>query len=430
MDFLNPGQKIKKYRKQLRMSQLDFQDKNMTRSYLGMLETGKRKLNSEIAELILEKMKKKALECGIEFNIDSSRLMMSEKDEAREYCLNKLQQTLTEGEFLEIIKIAQQYMLLEIEAKAYRIIADQYYENSNYKKAFINYNLSLDISKSIPLNCKQPYLYNRLGMCKYMELAYSEALLYFSRANHYSIIYNDIKTELNSIYNLALSCESAKMLDDAIKYIELYLSMVNKVDNADSYIYGEILKANCLEEQGEVNDAINLYLNLINITNNNVILGNLYNNLGYLNYKISNFEKSITFFNKSQEIRMKYDEVHLSHTLIHKSELYIKNKLFNEAIMLLSLGIDYAKKFNDKEYLVKGYSLLSDIYLYKTDYDSVEENYLKALEIIKEDHEKNQLLKIYLKLIDLYTIKNNSTNIRKYIELSQNIIDSCCLDCI
>lgn len=430
MEFLNAGEKIKKFRKQLKMKQQDFEDENMTRSYFGMLETGKRKLNYEIAELILEKMKKKAMECEIEFNINSSYLMMSEKDEAKEYCLNRIEETLSENEILEIIKITHQYELLEIEARTYSMIADQYYENADYKKAFINYNLALDISKSISSSCEQPYLYNRLGMCKYMELSYSEALLYFNRANHYAIIYNDTKTELNSIYNLALASESTRMLDDAINYIEIYLSRINKNGNAESYIYGKIFKVNCLEEQGKIDEAINLCLNLIEETNNNNLLGNLYNNLGYLNLKIDHFEKSLVYFNKSQELRMKYDEVHLSHTLIHKSELYIKNELFNEAIMLISLGIDFAKKYNDKEYLVKAYYLLSDIYLNKMDYDLVEENYLKTLEIIGEGNDKNQLLKLYLKLIDIYVTKNDMENMRKYIKLSQKCLENCCTNCI
>jgi len=74
------------------------------------------------------------------------------------------------------------------------------------------------------------------------------------------------------------------------------------------------------------------------------------------------FDESLKAFSKSETIRMENDESNLSHTIIDKSRVYIKKELYTEAIILTKLGIDLATRYNDNNYLLKGYYQLIEIY--------------------------------------------------------------------
>jgi len=83
--------------------------------------------------------------------------------------------------------------------------------------------------------------------------------------------------------------------------------------------------------------------------------------------------------------------------------------------MLINLGIDMAKIYNDNEYLLKAYYFLVDIYTLTDDYDKVEENYNNILTILKDRKDNNNLLKVYMKLWELNFNRNNCEKAERII---------------
>lgn len=428
MDFLNPAQRLKKIRKQLNMKQQDFQEKEMTRSYYGMLENGKRNLSFDTAFKILEKFKRKAEQLCIDLDIDEKYLMMSPMEEAKKYCLDNLEDDINQEKATELINIVKRYNLAEVEAEIYKILGDISYRNKTYNQAFLNYSFSIDIYKNTTNKKNIAYLYNRLGMCKFSVFECNDSVIYFNRAIYYSSIYNDEVTGSYAIYNIAKCYRKLKKYDKAIEYCDIFISECNKSENVENYIYAQSMKANCLGDTEKIDNAILIYNELLREKIEIVapLKAYVYNNLGSLYFKKEELIKSLNYFNKSQSIRSEVDKKNLSHTLIDKSEVYIKQKLYNEAIMIINLGIDMAKIYKDSQYLLKSYNLLIEIYTLNGDCNKVEENYNNMLIILKDTKDTKNLLKVYLSLCELTFRGNNYEKAYEYLKLSQTTLEICC----
>lgn len=427
MEFLTPAKRLKKLRKSLNMKQFDFDQEDLTRGYYGMIENGQRNLNIDIAKKIFEKLRIRATEIGVELDFDEHYLVMSERDEAEAYCLKHLKKDLTKEEANELISIAKDYILEEVEAEIHKILGDNNYSATNYNDAFLNYIMSLDIYKNTSNESYIPYLYNRLGMCKVKLLEHTEANLYFNRAIYYSQEQNNNETLKNSIYNIAQCYKKLSKFDEAITYIDTYMANWSETEKLHAFIHIKSLKANCLCEKGNPDEAIIIYMDFIEKVEDIMtpLGGYLYNNLGIFYLDKGDLVKSLEFFSKSQEIRMKVDKPNLSHTIISKAEVYIKQKMYDEAIMLIRLGIDMAQQYNDNEYLLKSYYFLADIYTLCEDYKNAEENYLSIVDILKNKKNKMSLLKVYLKLSELSFKINNMDKGYEYLKMSQNTLESC-----
>lgn len=396
----------------------------MTRSYYSMLENGKRNLGFDAALKILEKFKKKAEQLQIDFDIDEKHLMMSPMEEAKQYCLDNLEENINKEKAIELINIAIRYNLEEVEAEIYKTLGDISYNNKTYTEAFLNYSLSVDIFKNTTNKKNIPYLYNRLGMCKFSVAECIDSVMYFNRSIYYSGIYNDELTGKYSIYNIAKCYIKLKKYNEAVEYFDIFISECNKSENAENYIYAQSMKANCLGEMGKIDNAILIYNELLQeiLKISAPLKAYVYNNLGSLYLKKEELLESLNYFNKSQRIRSEVDTDNLSHTLIDKSEVYIKQKLYNEAIMIINLGIDMAKTYKDSEYLLKAYYLLVKIYTLNGDCDKVEENYNNILNILKDTKDNNNLLKVYMMLCESNFKTNNYKKAYEYLKLSQSIL--------
>ncbi|WP_291571882.1 helix-turn-helix transcriptional regulator [Clostridium sp. UBA4548] len=428
MEFLPQGKRIKKIRKQLRMKQDDFQDENMTRGYFGMIEVGTRRLNKKTAKFILEKLKARAEEIGIALNIDENYLLMSEEDEARSFCEDKLKRNPAEEEIKEVISISEKYSLKKIKAEAYRTLGDIRYKEFKFGEAFINYSESADVCKEIneaPLQC---YVNNRLGMCKYNELDYEEALLYYNRARQSAAASKDSEVEMNSIFNMALSYKRLEMFDEAMKNIDLYLNMINgREDYNEKYVLANILKSNCFEFKGLIDEAIDILETLVENFKDIIKKDEafIYSNIGLLYLQKDEFDESLKAFSKSETIRMENDESNLSHTIIDKSRVYIKKELYTEAIILTKLGIDLATRYNDNNYLLKGYYQLIEIYEKLDKNEDIEEVYYKIANIVEKGNNFYEKLKVYLSLTEYYIKQNNMEEAIKYLQKSKKN-NKCC----
>lgn len=424
MEFLTPGEKLRKIRKELNMTQSDFADESMTRSYVGMIEVGKRNLNPSIAALIIEKLNARAKELNIEISIDEDYLTMSREEEAERYCKNIMDNNPTEEQVNSVIEISLKYGLKETGANGYKMLGDMKFDQYQYLDAFLAYNSSLDICKTIGKLDIQCYLINRLGICKYYELDYVEALLYFNRAQQYAVEFNDINVEVNAIFNIALTYNKMEKFEESKNYVDLYVSKIHDFsDYEEMHAQANILKSNCMKSQGNIEEAIFLLKetlsNLKGIRKDTE--GMIYNNLGGLYLAKGDYDSSLNAFNKSENIRVEYDEALLSHTIIHKAELYIEKELYTEATLLLKMGCDIAKKYNDNYYLILGYNFLIDVYEKLDKLEKAEEVYHSIIALADKKDNSLELLKAYLKLADLYIKQNRSGDARNIIKLSQKI---------
>lgn len=423
MIFLTQGEKIKKTRKELDMNQADLQDKNLTRSFISMIELGKRGLTPEAARMITKKFNDRAKGIGIDLNISEDYLLNSPKKDAKLYCLNKLRENVSENDLKDILIIADRYNLNSVKATTYEKLGDIKYKEKDYTFASINYSTSLDVyNVEVNQNKDTININNKIGVCKLNEMLYDEAIYYFNKVYEFALKEEETLLQKKSIFNLALCYKKLKDFHKSIDYIDKFLLLEDRKE--EKYIDMCILKANCYLIMKEYEKALNIFNKLPNETNiDTTALGNIYNDMGFIYSEKNMIIESLEYFNKSQKIRSENEDSLLCYTLIDKSIVFKNQGLNEEAIMLASLGIDYAERENNYDALIKGYYKLGDIYLLLNDLEKLEEVYLKLLVLLEKTHKNIEAVKVCNILIKLYTEMGNNIKAQKYSTMALELLE-------
>jgi len=146
----------------------------------------------------------------------------------------------------------------------------------------------------------------------------------------------------------------------------------------------------------------------------------IYSNLGLIYLEINELNNALNYFNKAITSKKTSGSNKVYTSIIDMSLVYIKEHLYYEAISLLYEGISLAKEYSDKEYIVKGYYTLENIYIELNDKDNLEEVYLLLIENL-EDIDSIKLLGIYIKLSILYMEINNYEQSKKCLYEAEKI---------
>ncbi len=424
MEFLTTGEKVKKLREQLKLTQEELQAEKVTRGLISMIETGRREVTYNTAVKLAERFNEKAEELNIILNIDEAYLMRSPKEDAEVYCLNKLKnEDITKGAIDGIFQVAKEYQLVEVKAQAYCGLGKFYHDEKEYDKACDNYKKAKDLFMSINKNEYLGYVYWRLGVCNAKNLQYTVAIEYYQLSQYYCFEYDDTETQKSMLYSLANSYMYTNQIDLTLETIENFLSVCDEQKNHRLYIYAHVIKANCYEVNGDYDKVIEIYREvLLKISDDkNIFIGYAYNNLARAYAGKNDFKESIKYFEMAEKFRREVDRTNLAPTLIEKSEVLLKQNLVSEATEGIELGLKCAKEYKDLEYLLKGSYLLVDIYDKIDDNDNLEKVYLEIIELLKNTENNDKLKAIYNELSIIYLNQNKIDMCKKYLLLSKNL---------
>lgn len=434
MEFISGNKKIKLLRKQLRMTQQEFQDSHFTRGYLGLLENGRRNITLQASRIIAEKFMRKAKELNLELDLEEDYFSRSVEEDAKIYCEKILKNDLSMDELNEIMNIGEKYNLNSVEAKVYRRKGDLYFNENQYLEAYKNYFYSMDILRGEEPNIEICYVYNRLGYSKSLLLDYEEAIVYFNKAIYNAEMLKDERVLRYATYNLSVAYSCINKFHEAIDIINKFIHRIDIEKEFLNYVYVNILKANCYEGLNEMDNSIIILKDLIEIVKernddeSTRLLGLIYNNLGSLYRREEKLSKALDYYNKSQQIRNRVDNKNVSHTLIEKANIYISKKLYDEAIMIIELGIEKASEYNDYEYIFKGYELLEKIYCKLDRREELEKIIEAAIEVLKNTNNLDLKIKYYTKLQELYFKDKEYEKAEKCLNMIQNLLQSVSLN--
>lgn len=417
--FLEGKDKLKVCRKQLRLTQGDLENEDYTRGYFGLMENGKRnithKVSTYLAALFMEKAKEKGLNLSLEDDYFSRPIEV----EAEKYCEQKLSESLTLQELHDIIEICEKYNHPLLLALALRKQGDIHFKNTDYIKAYKKYLDAFELIKPSSNYNEHNYILYKLGLCNFYLKSYKEALVFFEKVLSFEEIKEQKPIYLRTIYNSALCYKKLENMPKALDLVDLFIYLCDAEADPLSYIDILTIKANCFEQLKDLKAAIDLNKDLITFIEGHENeettkkLGLVYNNLGSLEIKNRDPSKALGYFNKSLAIRNTLDLSLVSHTLIDKADVYIIKGLYDEAIMILTLGIEKAMDFEDNEYLLKAYEKLEDVYEALGKKAELKELLLKTIELVKKDTAilketaSTKLTTYYLKLQGVYFEEEN-----------------------
>lgn len=423
MKFQSSGEKIKDIRNKLGIKQKELESIGVSRNYISMVESDKRKPSKATFDKIIEFFESRALESHVTLSIDSDRIMMSRKEEAWNYCNSRFKVTNSTFELQELVDIAVEYELYDILPSIYVALGNAFYTSGDFSRAFIQYSSALELHSHIDSKSNNSLIYNCLGKCKLQTADYDEALGYLIKAylslsdniNNNSSDLQRIDFE-NCMYNMALAYKNTGNWDKALESIVQLKKNCSPKENLRKFIDITILEANCYLEKDNTEKALNIYSDTLNTYG--PLLGVnksfLYNNIGLIYLNNDEPKEAITYFDKTISLRSNQQDI-LSHSIIYKAEAYIKLNDFNSAIDLLNLGITLAKKHNDTGFIVKGHKYLLDIYNRMKDTSKLEAVYNNAITLLR-DHNSRESLDFHVKLALLHLSTKNYDKCRTVLE--------------
>ena len=212
--------------------------------------------------------------------------------------------------------------------------------------------------------------------------------------------------------------------DSGLKYAMLGFELA-KQKNAvkDQMIFykimsiGQATKGDYATAKETVNKGIELYKN----ADQKQALGDLYHNLGIINYRLQDFENSITAYQKSLDISGALNNnTAFVKTKVSMLSLYVDIKKLDKALQLGSELVDYVKEKmpNDKIVLGKAYQNIGYAYWRSGNLDSAMLNIQKAYSIHKPINHYDGLINELGTFAQYYTIKNQYARSIEYLNES------------
>ncbi|MCB2313405.1 helix-turn-helix transcriptional regulator [Clostridium tagluense] len=412
MEFITSGEKIKNLRKILGIRQEELTSIGVSRNFISMVENNKRKLSLKTAELLIEIFKSKSKEIGTDLDIDEKYLLKSPQEEAIEYCNEKINDTLYMDEIDNLIDVCNRYSLLDILSTLYVKKGNMLYSRGKCSEAFTYYYDALIFYNSINSIEEKAFIYNKLGKCRLQMLEYFESLNFFTKAYNLSVIGNYKLVERNSLYNMALVYKKLNKIDDALEHINKYIDICDYDIDFFDIIDARVLEANCYFSKNQYNKSIQIYKETLNKKDQlkYPMLGNIYNNLALAYLEVNDCENSLLYFDKSQELREASDKSNLHRTLIDKSNVFIKNKMVDEATNLLTKGFDMSVAYKDLEYTISSFNMLEKIYIDLCDNKRLIYLYEEMLDILSSRENIQSVLLIYIKISNKLALVNIEDN--------------------
>jgi len=427
LKLLSQGQKLKNLRTKLNLTQKDLVIEGVTREFICMVEKEKRHFSKATAicfmQNIIEYAKIKSIDMDLSF--DEEYLSRTIKEDAEMYCKLSLEKSSTMEEYLDILRICNKYEIYNVMIMVYKKIGDKLLNEAKAVEAFINYDKGMEIIDQKNIMEYKILILNNMGICKLRLLQYNEAIYYFNKSMDLSHIMNDYKIYNKILYNMSLVYSNMKNVCKALQYIKEAKERKDIKDEKNIFIKIRIIEALCYEDIDDYNKSIEIYRDLKDNLNieDNIILGNIYNNLGIALFKNKDYESSKTYFNKSEELRSIHDRRCLSHTIIDKSMVYTDLKEYSEAIDIINHGLTLCNEYNDYKYLNKGYKYLEDIYKKQKDYNKLKEIYNNILHHAEINNNTKERIYGLSGLIKLEISLKNYEVIGEYMDMINESID-------
>ena len=393
--FFTPGEKLIRFRKRYKITQADLAGDDLSRTSLGMIETGKRSLTSNLAKFLEENLTKIFKERGITDKIDMEELLKSKEVQAKEY-LNQIMLEDISEITNSMWTIDEAIILINDIDKSYfsKLLYKKYFNNddlTNAKKYLINYfhyynereNPILEIIDMMKIN-------NRL-------------LKYRENIDVYETFYSIIYTKENAEYFTNVRVFYAEALyksNHTNKAIENLMFFMKKAKNEnDFYIFRKIL-CDAYAYSGKYENAIEEYVSLAKGKIDSV-KALLYSCVLDIANKTKNQEIMKKFYNRTRDLSHIADfenmeDKYFIDTVLGKIAFHLGKNDESQSFYLnaFEIGKDLHGKIDSQMFLLGSLFDILDVKDFQV-LVQLEEEYRKLLQL-KEDYRPA------IKLIDFY----------------------------
>ncbi len=256
-EILSPGQKLKKLRKELHITQSELASGAISREFISMVEHDVRKLSKDNALLLMKHFKEIAASQNKIIEYTDDYLDLNSQTELLRYIQNEQVKVSTSAELKELLEIAINLEEPEAQGILYKKLARCYFD-SDFDQSFLYLNKAKEIYLSLSNFEELWKINNNLGALFQIHNKFEEAVIYLEMAlaqENYTLRLDEeitVKTNLCLLYHKLHWYEKClKILDPNFESL-LFANISEKNTNL------LVLRAISLSETNQVNDAVRL----------------------------------------------------------------------------------------------------------------------------------------------------------------------------
>lgn len=376
-EILTPGQKLKKLRKYLNLTQAQLASGSISREFISMVEHGQREMSPDSATLLFTQMRKVAEIKDVPFLYDEFYLNRNIKEEII-YQTRHLDVELVPAQLLDIKNKIAEYEILSAELYLDYEIGKRFLENGNLNNALEYSKKAYDAAlkqKDTEVLIK---LSNNLGHIKSSLNHTEEAISYFNTAFDLTddtmlksaLLYNIISTLYHSGNYNAVEEEfrRIKLLD--MKIAEKY----------DQFLLD--IKGLMLLQSNQLNESRKIFEQLLTFETSPSFKALVLSNLSEVELQAKNYALAEKLNNESAALRQNQPNL-LQENLLNSAHILWDSGKADPALLILE---NYIKQ-NDGPRVGNAYRLLLEIYRSQNNIENFSASFKKGLEFFSNSNQ-------------------------------------------
>lgn len=380
----------------------------MTNKQLSYIENGKASPNIDLLKYLAQKL-----------DVDLEYFLETEKDQVKRYCKLWIEEmkvhvklmdiSSAEKMYKKIDKNAQEYDLAEILAENNLLMSELYINEKLYDtaldyipKSFYYYSKVSNIEKVIEVIIKEGNIYTLKGLYQIALNKYRQA---HSFCNQLPI--KNLELESNILYNISTCYHILKDKENARIYAEEVCKIDKQLKKTKRYAQSLQKYASTLILNGEHNKAEDILKKVVKLLENEEdkkTEAYIENNFGCIYLELGDYQKAYKYLIKAKQIKEEIELDELPTTLFELYKYYIKAGEEEKALEELKRAIEFSKKRELKDYIVKGLDYYIDYLLNKKSYKKAILKIKEQISILEKIQIKKVLVNAYLKLGNTYNL--------------------------
>lgn len=403
---LKIGEKIRRRRKQMRLTLKELAGDKVTPAQISAVEKGKCKPSPGLLEYIAHR-----LEEDVEYFTLSEEERWRKEFEKNSAISKKLYGEKKYEESLNCLKGMEGMLtFLRDDQKGYYYLqhGNCSYEKHKYNEAFDFYVKSLTYYlKTKDLNTITN-LYINVGNCLYKTQKYDMALGYYLSACRYISEGIDYDIAAKALYDTAICNLELKRYEKASEFIEKCNEFVsaNEWSNKDKFLPGIYMMRGVVERELKLNkvsaEKFNEAFEKYKEANDFLGMGRAKNNEAQCLWDIGEREKAIECFKEAIEYKTKGMDERLVDTYINLAEHLKEMNNVESALEVINSAeegvLNQESSYGMIEIFIKKFEYLAEI----KDYDRAEISAFLALDYIQKNGDKKAESKLYIMLSEMH----------------------------